>query len=101
METVYINCILRPREHYKRKQEYTTFCFQIFFAKGISGLIDETLEKICLFNFKEVDGIGLISALMVLTKLKMHLDFLDDEQASILVERSAKKKKEKRKDCDS
>ena len=44
---------------------------------------------------EEKDGIGLLSALMVMTKLKGHLDFLDDEQASELVERFARKKKGK------
>ena len=29
-----------------------------------SGLIDETLEKTCLFHHEEADGIGLISALL-------------------------------------
>ena len=55
-------------------------------------MIDETLEKICLFQFEEADSIGLISALMVMTKLKAHLDFLDEEQASELVEIFAKTK---------
>ena len=53
------------------------------------------LWKTCLFHFEEADGIGLISALIVMTKLKVHLDFLDAEQASELVERFAKKKRGK------
>ena len=47
------------------------------------------------FHFEEADGIGPISALIVFTKLKVHLDFLYDKQASELVERFAKKKRGK------
>ena len=43
----------------------------------------------------ESDGIGLVSALITMTKLKAHLDFLDLEQATELVERFGKKKREK------
>ena len=50
-------------------------------------------KKTCTFHFEEADGIGLISALMVMTKLKMHLDFSDNEQASTLVETFAKRKR--------
>ena len=63
--------------------------------KDISGLINEILEKTCIFHFKEADGIGLILALIAMTKLRTHLDFLDEAQANELVERFQKKKRGK------
>ena len=45
------------------------------------NILKETLKKTCLFYYKDAIGIGLMSA----------LEFLDDEQASELVESFAKK----------
>ena len=45
------------------------------------------------FHWEESDGIILISALIAMTKLKAHLDFLDEEQATELVERFGKKRR--------
>ena len=56
-------------------------------------MIDETLENTCLFHTNEADGHGIISALIVMTKLKRHLEFLDEEQATELVERFVNKKR--------
>ena len=86
---------LDPENIIKENKSIPLFVFEYFSQTDISGLMDETLEKTCLFHFEEADGIGLISALIVMTKLKVHLDFLDAEQASELVERFAKKKRGK------
>ena len=73
-----------PWEYYQGEQKYPLFFFEFeyFAQKDISGLIDETLEKACLFHHEEADGIGLISALIAMTNLKAHLEFLDEEQAT-------------------
>ena len=81
---------LGPENILKENKSIPFFVFEYFSQKDISGLIDESLEKTCLFHFEEVDGIGLIS-----TQIKNASRFLDDEQASFLIERFAKRKKER------
>ena len=58
-------------------------------------MIDETVEKTCLFHFNESDGHCIISALIVMVKLRRHVEFLDDVQATELVEMFAKMKRGK------
>ena len=69
--------------------------FEHFMNRNISGLIDETLERTCLFRYTSVDGIGLVSALFVMTKLLRELEFLDEARASDIVQRFQKKKRGK------
>ena len=87
---------LDPENIIKENTSIPLFVFEYFSQKEISGLIHETLEKSRLFHFEESDGIGLISLLVAITKLKVHLDFLNDEQATELVERFERKRKKER-----
>ena len=66
--------------------------FEYFSQKENFDLIDKTLEKTGLFHFNEADGHGIISALIVRVKLRRHLEFLDDVQATELVEMLTKKR---------
>ena len=45
-----------------------------------------------MFHFYEADGRSIISALVVMVKLRKRLDFLDEVQVTELVESFAKKK---------
>ena len=45
--------------------------------KDIAFKIDETLEKSCLFKCSKLDGLGIISTLVVMTKLGRELEFMD------------------------
>ena len=58
-------------------------------------MIDETLEKACVFHFNEADRHGIISALIVMVKFRRHLEFFDDVQATELVEMFLKREEEK------
>ena len=62
------------------------------FVFDMSGLIDKTLQKSCLFHENEVYGHGIVSALVVMTKSKRDLDFLDEDQATELVQKFSKEK---------
>ena len=67
-----------PENIIKENINIPFYMFEYFMQKDISGLIDETLEKMCLFHINEADGHGII----VMTKLRRHLDFIYDEQAA-------------------
>ena len=54
------------------------FVFEYFAQKEISDLTDERLENTCFLHFNLADGHGIISALIVVVKLRRHLEFLDD-----------------------
>ena len=84
---------MHPENMIKENKNIPLFVFKYFVQTDISGLINETLEKTCLFHCYEVDGHGIISALVI--KLRRHSDFLDQVQATELVERFAKKKRGK------
>ena len=53
------------------------FVFEYFMQKKICGLISKTLERACLFHFTDVHGHGIISALIVMTKLRREVEYLD------------------------
>ena len=57
-----------PENVIKENNSIPFFIFEYFWQKDNSGLIDETLKKICLFHSEEADSIGLISALIAMTK---------------------------------
>ena len=67
-----------PVNMIKEKTSIPCFVFEYFAQKEISDLINKTFEKTCLFYFNEADGHGIISALIVMVKLRRHLEFLDD-----------------------
>ena len=58
-----------PENIIRENKNIPLFIFEYFAQKSISGLIDETLEKTCLFHFNEAHGHGIVSALIIMTKL--------------------------------
>ena len=76
-----------PENIIRENQNIPLFIFEYFAQKSILGFIDKSLEKTCLFHYNEADGYGIVSALITMTKLRRHLDFLDEEQANELVKR--------------
>ena len=57
---VFVRGIHESKKHDKREWSIPLFVFEYFMQKNISGLIDETLEKSCLFHYNEADGHGII-----------------------------------------
>ena len=79
----------------KENNSIPLFVFEYFAQKEVSDLIDKTLEETCLYHFNKADGHGIISALIVLVKRRRHLEFLDDVQATEMIEMFAKKRRGK------
>ena len=54
---------MKPADIIIENKSIPLFVFEYFMQKAIVFLIDETLEKSCLFQYSESDGLGITSAL--------------------------------------
>ena len=55
----------------------------------------QALEKTCLFEHTETDGLGIIHILLEMFRLRREMEFMDENQAIVLYINFSKKKRGK------
>ena len=55
--------------------------FEYFAQKNMSLLLDQALEKTCLFEYTETEGMGIIHLLLEMIRLTRELEFVVENQA--------------------
>ena len=55
------------------------FVFEYFAPQHMLMLLEQALEKTCLFEFTESDGLGIVHTLIEMCRLRREIDFMDEE----------------------